>query len=120
MVTFSTPDESRHVTDLLADAPRDYQIVSTGKVLHMRFQNQIELSSFNAVNAAIEKQVRQFGKICILYEIFECDGWSAGALYQDDRMNFQMAAIDPQRLDEAKQWLAGGPATHPRWNAPSG
>ena len=81
------------------------EIVSSGQVLHVKLAGNIESMTGGVIGVAVDRQVRQHGRVCVLFEIHQHDGCEAIALWQDKTHNFKVQSIDHSRLDEAKIWL---------------
>ncbi|TWU28882.1 hypothetical protein [Novipirellula artificiosorum] len=81
------------------------EIVSSGQVLHVKVAGNIESMTGSVIGVAVDRQVRQHGRVCVLFEIHQYDGCEAIALWQDNTNKFKVQSIDHAQLDEAKIWL---------------
>jgi len=105
MVTFSATIQDDSQTFRRVSLGPDFEIVSSGRILHPRVARDISFSSFGDVAVAVDRQVIQHGRACILFEIHDDAGWEAVALWQDETRNFKVRSVDHAKLDEAKAWL---------------
>jgi len=59
------------------------EIVSTGKLLHVRAHGKLTKEAYELFVPAIEEQIQAHGKLRILFEMHDFHGWTAGALWED-------------------------------------
>jgi hypothetical protein len=104
MVTFSIANPEPCKLRDVSFGP-DFEIVSAGRLLHLKTAGVFSISSYSAFAAAADRQVQQHGNVCILVEIHDRVGWRAVAIWQDETLDFKFQSVDHDRLDEAKTWL---------------
>jgi len=105
MVSFIARDESEFSPAGKIGSSAGVEIVSSGEVLHIKVAGKLKPMSSSAVAVAVERQVRQYGRVCVLLEIHDHRGRKVIAQWQDVTRNFKVQAIDHAKLDEAKIWL---------------
>lgn len=86
----------------------DLEIVSAGELLHVRVHGDTRQAAPLVYAHAIDRQVREFGRICVLMEVCQQAKRSAMAWWQTSRGDFKVVHCDPMKLDQAKQWLESG------------
>lgn len=65
------------------------EVVSSGKVLHVRATGKLTKEFYEAFVPAVDQQIEAQGNLRILFEMHDFHGWTAGALWQD--LRFDMA-----------------------------
>ena len=105
MVTFSKAHQDEPYPLGEVSAGDEIEIVSASKLLHLKVAGDFSISSYSAFAAAVDRQVQQHGKVCVLVEIHDRVGWRAVAIWQDETLDFKFQSVDHARLDEAKTRL---------------
>ena len=65
------------------------EIVSTGKLLHVKAQGKLTREAYELFVPAIEEQIKAHGKLRILFEMHDFHGWTAGALWADVKFDWE-------------------------------
>lgn len=81
------------------------EIVSTGKLLHVKSGGESDNETCSTLARAVDKQVREHGSVCVLLETRKSNHRSVMAWWQDASLDFKVIHIYPSKLDEAKRWL---------------
>ena len=105
MVGFLSVDDGKIQMLGHCGAVASVEIVSSGQVLHIKAAGEFDLLSHSDVAIAVDCQVREYGKVCVLFEIHESRGRKAFALWQDQASNFKVRAIDSDNLEQEKTLL---------------
>lgn len=58
-----------------------------GKVLEVHLTGKLDKSDYDKFVPTSEELIREFGKIRILVEMHDFEGWEAGALWEDMKWN---------------------------------
>ncbi|MCR9295602.1 MAG: STAS/SEC14 domain-containing protein [bacterium] len=64
------------------------EIQSVGSYLHVKVTGKLTKESYEVFTPAIDGQIKQYGKIRILFEMHDFHGWTAGALWEDIKFDF--------------------------------
>ncbi len=59
------------------------EIVSSGKMLHVRATGKLTKESYGTFVPLVDKQIEEHGKIRVLFEMHDFHGWTAGAIWED-------------------------------------
>ena len=59
------------------------EIVAVGKTLHVKASGKLTKESYETLVPLVEKQMKENGKLRILFELHDFHGWTAGALWED-------------------------------------
>lgn len=107
MVSFLPTIESENSAARTIGPSAVVEIVSSGPVLHIKVAGNSSVMSHSAVAVAVavDSQVRQYGRVCVLFEIHDRDGCKAIALWQNKAGNFKVQSMNHAKLDEAMIWL---------------
>lgn len=54
-----------------------------GKVLQVRVTGKLDREAYDQFLPEVERLIRQFGKVRVLFEMHDFHGWAAGALWED-------------------------------------
>lgn len=57
--------------------------LSDGQVIEVRATGKLEAADYDHFVPAVERLIRQHGKVRILFHLHDFHGWSAGALWED-------------------------------------
>ena len=60
-----------------------------GKVLCVQASGKLHKEDYEKFLPEVERLIQQHGKICILLELRDFHGWTAGALWQDIKFDFK-------------------------------
>ena len=60
-----------------------------GKILHVRLSDKLAREDYESLMPAFERLIEQHGKLRILLEMDEFHGWTAGALWEDIKLDFK-------------------------------
>lgn len=83
----------------------DFRIISTGPLIHVRVHDDSRQAAPLVHAQAIDRQVQEFGSVCVLMEVCLAAKRSAMAWWQTSRGDFKVIHCDPNKLDEATQSL---------------
>ncbi|QDU57649.1 SpoIIAA family protein [Aeoliella mucimassa] len=64
------------------------EIVATGKILHVKATGKLTKEDYETFVPAIEQQIKEHGKLRVLFEMHDFHGWTAGALWEDVKFDF--------------------------------
>ena len=64
-------------------------IISTGKLLHVKVTGKLTKETYAAFTPVVDEQIQEHGKLRILFEMQDFHGWTAGALWEDLKFDFQ-------------------------------
>jgi hypothetical protein len=65
------------------------EVVSVGKLLHVRVAGKLSREAYQAFAPLVDEQIQKHGKLRILFEMHDFHGWTAGALWEDIKFDFQ-------------------------------
>ena len=102
MVSFLPTDENESSAARRIGPSAVVEIISSGQVLHVKVVGNSSVMSHSAVAVAVDCQVREHGRVCVLFEIHDRDGCKAIAMWQDKARDFKVQSIDYENLDKAK------------------
>jgi hypothetical protein len=84
------------------------ELVSSGKTLHAKVTGKLTTEDYQAFAPIVDKQIEEHGKIRILFEMHDFHGWSAGALWEDMKFDFQhWRDIERLAIVGESKWEAG-------------
>lgn len=80
--------------------------VKTGrKVLVVRAKGKLTKEDYGAFEPAIERSIKEEGKIRLLFEMHDFHGWEAGALWEDIKFDLKhFADIERLAMVGDKKW----------------
>jgi hypothetical protein len=59
------------------------EIISTGKLLHVKAIGKLTKESYEAFVPVVDQLIKEHGKLRILFEMHDFHGWTAGAMWED-------------------------------------
>lgn len=59
------------------------EILNTGKISHVKVSGKLTKEAYSEFVPALDRQIEEFGKIRILFEMQDFHGWTAGAMWED-------------------------------------
>ena len=83
-------------------------IVAEGELLHVTATGKLTKETYEAFVPVIEQQIREFGKLRILFEMHDFHGWTAGALWEDVKFDFaHWSDVERLAIVGESKWEAG-------------
>jgi hypothetical protein len=67
----------------------ELQLIATGKLTHIRVAGKLTKEDYEKLAPVINQQIKAYGKLRILFEMHDFHGWTAGALWEDIKFDFQ-------------------------------
>ena len=61
----------------------DLTILSTDSFLHVKVTGKLTKEAYEAFAPVVDEQIREQGKLRILFEMHDFHGWTMGALWED-------------------------------------
>ncbi|TWT81400.1 hypothetical protein CA13_28530 [Planctomycetes bacterium CA13] len=105
MVSFLPTIENETSAACTIGANSVVEIVSSGQVLHIKVAGNSSVMSHSAVAVVVDSQVREYGRVCVLFEIQDHDGCKAMALWQNETLDFKVQRMEHEHLETAKMLL---------------
>ena len=65
------------------------EIVSVGKLLHVKATGKLTKDSYETFVPLVDEQIREHGKLRILFEMQDFHGWTAGAMWEDIKFDLK-------------------------------
>ena len=65
------------------------ELISAGKLLHVKVTGKLTKEAYETFTPLVDQQIREHGKIRILFEMHDFHGWTAGALWEDLKFDFK-------------------------------
>lgn len=65
------------------------ELVSVGKLLHVKVTGKLTKEAYETFAPVVDEQIREHGKVRILFEMHDFHGWTAGALWEDIEFDFK-------------------------------
>lgn len=59
------------------------EIITVGKMLHVKASGKLTKESYEAFVPVVDAQIKEHGKIRVLFEMHDFHGWTAGAMWED-------------------------------------
>ena len=63
-------------------------IISVGEFLHVKVSGKLTKEVYEAFAPVVDGQIQEHGKVRILFEMHDFHGWTAGALWEDLKFDF--------------------------------
>ena len=83
-------------------------IISTGKLLHVKVTGKLTKDAYEAFAPVVDEQIKEYGKVRILFETHDFHGWTAGALWEDLKFDFKhWKYIERLAIVGESKWEAG-------------
>ena len=84
------------------------EIIATGKVLHVKVTGKLNREAYESFGPAVDEQIREHGRIRILFEMHDFHGWTAGAMWEDIKFDFKhWKDIERLAIVGDSKWEAG-------------
>ncbi len=84
------------------------EILSTGKMLHVKVTGKLTKGDYELFAPVVDEQIHEYGKVRILFEMHDFHGWTAGALWEDIKFDFQhWRDIERLAIVGESKWEAG-------------
>jgi SpoIIAA-like len=84
------------------------ETVSVGRVLEVRVTGKLTKESYQKFVPAVEAQIREHGKLRILFVMQDFHGWTAGAVWEDLKFDLKhWKDIERLAVVGDKQWEKG-------------
>lgn len=61
------------------------QFIEAGKYLDLKITGKLEAHDYDIFVPEIERLIKEHGKISIMLELLDFEGWTAGAVWQDTK-----------------------------------
>lgn len=65
------------------------EIVVIGQLLHVRVTGKLTKEAYESFAPVVDQQIRENGKLRVLFEMHDFHGWTAGALWEDLKFDFK-------------------------------
>lgn len=65
------------------------EIVATGKLLHVKATGKLTKESYETFAPVVDQLIEEHGKLRILFEMHDFHGWTAGAVWEDMKFDFE-------------------------------
>jgi len=65
------------------------EILSAGKVLHVSVTGKLTKESYESFAPCVDAQIKEHGRIRVLFEMHDFHGWTVGAMWEDVKFDFQ-------------------------------
>jgi hypothetical protein len=83
-------------------------IISAGKMLHVKVTGKLTKEAYEEFAPAVDQQIQEHGKVRILFEMHDFHGWTAGALWEDLKFDFNhWKDIERLAIVGESKWEAG-------------
>jgi len=83
-------------------------VVSVGKLLHVKVTGKLRKEAYEAFAPVVDEQKQEHGKVRILFEMHDFHGWTAGALWEDLKIDFKhWKDIERLAIVGESKWEAG-------------
>lgn len=84
------------------------ETLSAGKLLHVKVSGKLTKQDYETFVPAIDDQIREYGKIRVLFEMRDFHGWTAGALWEDMKFDLKhWRDIERLAIVGESKWEAG-------------
>ena len=84
------------------------EIISAGKLLHVKATGKLTKESYEAFAPAVDQQIQEHGKLRILFETHDFHGWTVGAMWEDLKFDFKhWKDIERLAIVGESKWEAG-------------
>ena len=84
------------------------EVVSTGKNVHVKVTGKLTKAEYEMFAPLVDEQIKEHGKIRILFEMHDFHGWTAGALWEDLKFDFKhWHDIERLAIVGESKWEAG-------------
>jgi SpoIIAA-like len=84
------------------------ETISTEQFLEVRVTGKLTKDAYEKLTPAVDAQIKQFGKLRILFVMQDFHGWSAGAMWEDLKFDLKhWKDIERVALVGDKKWEKG-------------
>jgi hypothetical protein len=84
------------------------ETISTGRVLEVSVTGKLTKESYQKLVPAVDAQIKQYGKLRILFVMEDFHGWTAGAMWEDLKFDLKhWKDIERLALVGDKKWEKG-------------
>jgi len=84
------------------------EIVSQGKLLHVKVTGKLSKESYQQLTPLVDELIEVHGRLRILFEMHDFHGWTAGALWEDFKFDYQhWRDIEKLAIVGEKKWEKG-------------
>jgi len=84
------------------------ETISTGRVLEVRVTGKLTKESYQKFVPAVDAQIKQYGKLRILFVMEDFHGWTAGAMWEDLKFDLKhWKDIERLAVVGDKKWEKG-------------
>jgi hypothetical protein len=84
------------------------ETISTGRVLEVRVTGKLTKESYQEFVPAVDEQIKEHGKLRILFVMLEFHGWTAGAMWEDLKFDLKhWKDIERLAIVGDKKWEKG-------------
>lgn len=83
-------------------------LVTVGKILHVQVTGKLTKEAYETLTPVVDEQIKEHGKLRILFEMHDFHGWTAGALWEDLKFDFKhWKDIEQLAIVGESKWEAG-------------
>jgi hypothetical protein len=84
------------------------ETISTGRILEVRVTGKLTKESYQELVPAVDAQIKQYGKLRILFVMKDFHGWTAGAMWEDLKFDLKhWKDIERLAVVGDKKWEKG-------------
>jgi hypothetical protein len=84
------------------------ETISTGRVLEVRVTGKLTKEAYHAFVPAVDAEIKQHGKLRILFVMKDFHGWTAGAMWEDLKFDLKhWKDIERLAVVGDKKWEKG-------------
>ncbi len=84
------------------------ETISTGRILEVRVTGKLTKESYHEFVPAVNAQIKQYGKLRILFVMKDFHGWTAGAMWEDFKFDLKhWKDIERLAVVGDKKWEKG-------------
>lgn len=65
------------------------EVISAGPLLHVKVTGKLTKESYEAFAPLVDQQVKEHGKLRVLFEMHDFHGWTAGAMWEDMKFDYK-------------------------------
>jgi SpoIIAA-like len=84
------------------------ETISTGRVLEVRVTGKLTKDAYQKLVPAVDAQIKEYGKLRILFVMEDFHGWTAGAMWEDLKFDLKhWKDIERLAIVGDKKWEKG-------------
>jgi hypothetical protein len=84
------------------------ETISTGQVLEVRVTGKLTKESYQEFVPVVDEQIKEYGKLRILFVMVDFHGWTAGAMWEDLKFDLKhWKDIERLAIVGDKKWEKG-------------